>query len=37
MTAYIYCITYPAYYRYDWRFTGGSADHPLKRTPHRPS
>lgn len=37
MTAYINCITYQTYYRYDWRFTGGSAAHPLNRTPHRPS
>ncbi len=34
MNAY---ATYPTYYRYDWRFTGGSAAHPLNRTPHRPS
>lgn len=37
MSAYINCITYQTYYRYDWRFTSGCAAQPLNRTPHRPS
>ena len=35
MTAYINGITYQTYYRYDWRFTGSRAAHPLNRTSHR--
>lgn len=37
MNAYINCITYQTYYRYDWRFTSGCVAQPLNRTPHRPS